>query len=82
MGHKKADCLTKRGGVVSAPAPAILRITDEREGKAGALVERIQALQCQTREARTPTVDVASMYPYFLFSLICILLLESCISLG
>ena len=40
VGYKKADYLMIRGGVMSALAATILRITDGWEVRAGALAER------------------------------------------
>ena len=59
--HKKAVYMMLRGGVLSMPAPTTLRITDEREGRAGAPTERNRALQCQSGEVRIPAGDVAGM---------------------
>ena len=71
MGQKKADYPMLRGGVLSAPALVTLRITDGREGRAGAPVEMSKALQCQTGEARTLACDIPGMLS-FAFSLVVI----------
>ena len=48
MVHKKVDCPRMMSGAVRAPAPATLRISDSREGRAEAPVVRILALQPQS----------------------------------
>lgn len=43
MGHKKVDYLILMSGAVGVPALATLRIIDDREGRAEALVARSRA---------------------------------------
>ena len=73
-GHKKANCpqLTV-SAPVKAPAPATLRITDGRQGKAEAPVVRSRAFQLTTEEARAAPDVVTGMIPslYLIFMMLC-----------
>ena len=69
-GHKKANCPQLTASApVKAPAPATLRITDGRQGKAEAPVVRSQAFQLTTEEARVEPDVVTGMILslYFIF---------------
>ena len=72
-GHKKANCpqLTV-SAPVKAPAPATLRITDGRQGKAEAPVVRSRAFQLTTEEARAAPDVVTGMILslYFIFMML------------
>ena len=61
--HKKANCpqLTAASAPVKAPAPATLRITDGRQGKAEAPVVRIRVFELTTEEARAAPDVVTGM---------------------
>lgn len=61
-GHKKANCpqLTV-SAPVKPPAPATLRLTDSRQGKAEATLVRSRAFQLTTEEARAAPDVVMGM---------------------
>ena len=67
MSHKKVDCPMFRGGVVIAPAPVTLRITDGRGGRAGSSSARSRASQCQSGESKVSSDVVAGMLSYVFF---------------
>ena len=66
---------------VKAPAPATLRITDGRQGKAEAPVVRSQAFQLTTEEARVAPDVVTGMvlFPLFYLYDVMILMCALCI---
>ena len=68
-GHKKANCpqLTAASVPVKALAPATLRITDGRQGKAEAPVVRSRAFQLTTEEARAAPDVVTGMTSYLCY---------------
>lgn len=66
MDHKKVDCPSLTGGVVAAPAPMMLRITDGREGKQAAPIVKSKAFQLMDEEAHA-TPDVVTDLFFHLF---------------
>ena len=65
-GHKKANCpMLTASAPVKAPAPATLRITDGRQGKAEAPVVRSRAFQLTAEEARAAPDVVTGMISSF-----------------
>ena len=75
-GHKKSQCpsLTS-AGKVAAPAPATLRITDGRQGRADAPVAKSRVFQRTAEEARATPDVVMDMYLPF----ISLLLIDYCL---
>lgn len=67
-GHKKAGCSIISSGAARAPAPATLRITNDREGKEENLVVRSRAFQLQTKEAWALPDFVATIYHIYFLS--------------
>ena len=71
MVHENANCSSFLAArLVVTPAPATLRITDGRQGKADAPVIRIMDFQLTAEEARIAPDVVTSMY-LLLISLLC-----------
>ena len=70
-GHKKSQCPSLAAvGKVVAPAPATLRITDGRQGRADAPVAKSRAFQMTAAEARATPDVVTGMYFPFISALI------------
>lgn len=69
-GHKKAKCLSlASGGLVVAPAPVTLGITDGRKGKAEAPVVRRRAFLLIVEETHAALDVVIRMYILLFFLL-------------
>ena len=66
-GHKRSQCPSlAAAGKVHAPAPATLRITDGRQGRADAPVAKSRAFQMTAEEARATPDVVTGMYISFI----------------
>ena len=84
VGHKKVDSLVLRGGAVNAPSPITLRIVVSHKGRARALSERTQSLQCQSRDARLPSDAIVGRlsFGFFLIIISIYFALGSCLGMG